>query len=485
MRRTFVLVLGNHRGSFLEADRVFSRLGLDIVRASYNKVIDIHTFFVEVVGTPEQMEAAETGLRKLGVLPDQQRVGTVFLLELRVENAPGALEPILELVDRHGLNITYFNAKVLSPGEQVVRLGTHAHGIERLDGFLADVRRVCPAEILDYDRNEHVIDTNLFYLTFVRGISELMGLTSQQEEEILVNANRIVQNLEHTNNDPFRPFTYIERFARDIHAYQGAAYAANARVTRFATPRGVHGLLVEPPAGSDTWVLECTDRLLILDSGFSCYRKELLDVLGKEYPDWDQRRRELFLTHGDVDHVGCCDLASRVYVIDRVLEHFLLQLHGEPDWRMQIPAHMPYVSIGDVLSGYKAPSLDGFVSLGRRPDGSTEPIARCVSPQGGPATLDVEPFHFEVWEGAGGHVLGETVLIDRAQRICVSGDVLVNVHGETRPQARFNSLAPFLMTSVDSNPALAGEERAYLRRILGSGHWQVLGGHGALMEYDL
>ena len=485
MRRTFVLVLGNHRGSFLEADRVFSRLGLDIVRASYNKVIDIHTFFVEVVGTPEQMEAAETGLRKLGVLPDQQRVGTVFLLELRVENAPGALEPILELVDRHGLNITYFNAKVLSPGEQVVRLGTHAHGIERLDGFLADVRRVCPAEILDYDRNEHVIDTNLFYLTFVRGISELMGLTSQQEEEILVNANRIVQNLEHTNNDPFRPFTYIERFARDIHAYHGAGYAANARITRFATHGGVRGLLVEPPVGSDTWVLECTDCLLMVDSGFSCYRRELLDVLHEAYPDWDQRHRELFLTHGDVDHVGCCDLASRVYVIDRVLEHFLLQLHGEPDWRMQISTHMPYVSIGNALSRYEIPSLDDFVSLGRRPDDSTEPVARCTSPQGGPAMLDIEPFHFEVWEGAGGHVLGETVLVDREQRLCVSGDVWINVHGETKPQTRFNSLAPFLMTSVDSDPALAREERAYLRKILGPGHWQVLGGHGALMEYDL
>ena len=49
MRRSFVLVLGNHKGSFHEAYRVFAREGLDVVRASYNKVIDVHTFFVEVV----------------------------------------------------------------------------------------------------------------------------------------------------------------------------------------------------------------------------------------------------------------------------------------------------------------------------------------------------------------------------------------------------------------------------------------------------
>ena len=41
------------------------------------------------------------------------------------------------------------------------------------------------------------------------------------------------------------------------------------------------------------------------------------------------------------------------------------------------------------------------------------------------------------------------------------------------------------MTSVDSRPALAREERAQLREILGPGHWQVLGGHGAVIEVDL
>ena len=46
MRRSFVLVLGNHKGSFLEAYRVFAREGLDVVRASYNKVIDVHTSLV-------------------------------------------------------------------------------------------------------------------------------------------------------------------------------------------------------------------------------------------------------------------------------------------------------------------------------------------------------------------------------------------------------------------------------------------------------
>ena len=70
MRRSFVLVLGNHKGSFLKAYRVFAREGLDVVRASYNKVIDVHTFFVEVEGTPEQMAASAT---LIGALADSGR----------------------------------------------------------------------------------------------------------------------------------------------------------------------------------------------------------------------------------------------------------------------------------------------------------------------------------------------------------------------------------------------------------------------------
>lgn len=78
---------------------------------------------------------------------------------------------------------------------------------------------------------------------------------------------------------------------------------------------------------------------------------------------------------------------------------------------------------------------------------------------------------------------GDTVLIDRAQRVCVSGDIFINVHGETKQQHAFNMLASYLMTSVDSVPDLERKERKYLFTLLGPGRWQMLGGHGALLEY--
>ena len=45
--------------------------------------------------------------------------------------------------------------------------------------------------------------------------------------------------------------------------------------------------------------------------------------------------------------------------------------------------------------------------------------------------------NFEVYEGKGGHLPGEIVLIDYANHIAFTGDVYINTHGLTPEQAKF------------------------------------------------
>ncbi len=99
--------------------------------------------------------------------------------------------------------------------------------------------------------------------------------------------------------------------------------------------------------------------------------------------------------------------------------------------------------------------------------------------------LDVGELHFEVWQGQGGHLPGETVLIDYAHRVAFTGDIYVNVHGMTREQAAYNRYAPVLMTSVDTDPALCAAEREAVLQRLGAGDWKFFGAHGAMREYSL
>lgn len=93
--------------------------------------------------------------------------------------------------------------------------------------------------------------------------------------------------------------------------------------------------------------------------------------------------------------------------------------------------------------------------------------------------------HFEVYEGKGGHLPGETVLIDYDNHVAFTGDIYVNIPGMTREQAEYNRFAPVLMTSVDTDPALCAAERHSIMQRLGVGDWKIFGSHGAMKEYNL
>ena len=92
---------------------------------------------------------------------------------------------------------------------------------------------------------------------------------------------------------------------------------------------------------------------------------------------------------------------------------------------------------------------------------------------------------FEIYEGAGGHLPGEIVLIDYEHGVAFTGDVYVNMKGFTKEQAEYNRCAPVLMTSVDTDPQLAARERGALMRRLGAGEWRIFGGHGQVREYGV
>ena len=99
--------------------------------------------------------------------------------------------------------------------------------------------------------------------------------------------------------------------------------------------------------------------------------------------------------------------------------------------------------------------------------------------------FDFADLHFEVYEGKGGHLPGEIVLIDYAHHIAFTGDIYINMRGMTPEQAEYNRYAPILMTSVDTNPTLCADERKAILQRLGVGEWQIFGAHGYKKDYSV
>ena len=100
-------------------------------------------------------------------------------------------------------------------------------------------------------------------------------------------------------------------------------------------------------------------------------------------------------------------------------------------------------------------------------------------------SFDFGELHFELYRGGGGHLPGESVLIDYENRVVFSGDIFINMKNMLAGQAEYNRYAPILMTSVDTDPELCARERKAIFARLGAGTWQIFGGHGGRKVYTV
>lgn len=470
MRQTFTTTMPDRVGAFLAASRCVAKIGANITRVSYHKAVDMHTLFIEADGTREQLKAVDAGLRGLGYLPEKPQSGSVMMLEFRLPDRPGAATPILEVIDRYRFNISYISSQENGGPYQYFKMGLLVEDDEAVSRFMREASQLCQVRAVHYDKSGNSLDNTVFYLNFANDVSRRAKLSEEDRRQLIINANLIMQMLDERGHPPYQTFDSIGRFAEGIRAWSGAAF--EARVSEREGAAGARVVVVEPPAGCNLTMIEKNGFVLFVDSGFACYRDELSGLLRARLPRFCMREGTALVTHADVDHCGLLNLYGEVYMSRKGFQNFEWEREGRPNYRERNPLHAPYVRISKLLSAYRPPETGRLRVVG----GSVEPLAEPLVPIG---ALDFHGLHWEALEGFGGHVAGETVWLERSERIALTGDILVNLKGFTPPQASFNRLAPFLMTSVDTDAARAAEERRALLRLLGEGEWLILGGHGA------
>ncbi len=471
MKRTFTTIMPDRIGALLTANQCFSDLGLNVTRVSYNKAVDVHMLFIEAEGPEDLLDKAQEQLGNLGYLSRDTVSGSVILLEFQLQDKPGTLQPVLEMIRRYAFNISYISSQGDGSMYQQFKMGLFVDDSRKISAFLREVSELCRVKVLDYNHSEKFLDNTVFYLNFAQEISSRAALTEEQKSALIVNANRIMQMLDAKNEAPYKTFDYIGRFAQGIHDYKGEKFVP--RLTRY-TFGAKPCLLIEPQSGSNVFVMDLGDTLFFVDCCFSCYEDELLGVLRGEFPNFDRQKKILLLTHGDVDHAGNTGWFDQVYASEAVCENFRREAQKTDGWREENTLHRPYVRISKLLSHYKVPQARRLCSLGE-PGRQDLPLA----PMG---HLRVGDMDFELYQGNGGHVNGEIVAVERRLRLVFTGDILVNLKGFIPEQAAFNRLAPYLMTSVDTVPEQAKRERGALMELLGNEKWYIFPGHGAMME---
>ena len=476
MKKTYVTSMPNHIGAFLKASKCFSQLNINITRVSYNKAVDSHTLFIDAEGTEEQLKKADIELEKIGYLQSDTNKTSIVLIEFRLSDVPGSVTSVLELINEFNFNISYISSQENGTDYQYFKMGLYVEDYDKVSEFLKEAEKLCKVRVIDYNSSEKVYDNSIFYNTYVLGLSQTMGLSEDVSRELLVHVNLAMQTLDEQGLSPYRTFDSISKFAELLGASKGSSF--NPRISTHKITDNTEITLIEPPCGSNTIIIKSNDKILFVDSGYACYSDEMIRIFKKIVPDFENMEKTILVTHADVDHCGLLPMFDKIIASSKTANCLQREYEGKNGYREENPLHRPYINICKILTSYKAVNPEKITAMWNDVENPSEPLTQI-------GFFDFEELHFEVYEGKGGHLPGEIVLIDYSKHIAITGDVYINMHGLTAEQAEYNQYAPILMTSVDTDSKMCLEERKAIMQRLGVGQWQIFGAHGFKKDYSV
>ena len=470
MRKTYMTRVQDRAGSFLEAARVISARGGNIVRTSYNRSVDSRTMFLDVqADDPAVFDAITSDMEGLGYLSGNTD-DRVILISLTLRDVPGSVIPVLEILKRHGVNISYMNAQDNGTPYQHFKMGIYVEDPAVTKRVLDDIAAVCEVTILDYEITDKVLDSTVFYITFANEMRHLLSLNDAQTNEFILNSNRVMQLLDDRNELPFKTFDYVRRFATEVQTHMGSGFRPEYFVRAIGNGLRLH--LLEPPCGSSIHVLESDDELMFVDGGFSCFAEQTFGFLSEKMDL--SKRKVLVLTHSDIDHTGIAPYFDRILCSSTTMDCFTSEEEGGHPFRERNPKHAPYYRLSRIIAGHVPPESRFVEPLGRRSEEDADMVYGRIN------GFDACGVHFDAYEGNGGHVWGDTVYACPELGLAFTGDDLVNIKDISKEQYEFNMLAPYLMQSVNMDSQKARECRRTVSEMFRG--YLICPGHGEWMR---
>jgi glyoxylase-like metal-dependent hydrolase (beta-lactamase superfamily II)/predicted amino acid-binding ACT domain protein len=443
-KKTYVTSMPDKTGAFLLASRIISNHHGNITRVSYNKAIDLHTLFIDVEADDAGLAEIANELQSIGYLPQSIAETRVIVVDIKIPDQPGAVLPVLKVLARYDINISYLNSSSNNTPYQHFKMGLLIENPTLISMLLQDISEIYQIDVVDYDDSQKILDNTIFYIRLANEMQKRLGLSTEKTMEFISESNRILQVLQENGENPTKVFDYIRRFAYFINQHRGSNFKADLQKVQINETVTLYN--IKPPCGSNTYILATTDELVMIDTGYAIYANEMFAIFYQLFPDWDQLRKRVYITHADVDHCGLLSKLNDVKIglNQKSADSLYRQSIGIPDNRETYDCSFGYSKLSRIISGYIPPSREQFTIIDHNTPKEHHDLIHI-------GDFPVADLNFEVWEGCGGHLEGEMVFICQTSGIVFTGDLLVNIRGFSPEQAEFNSLAPYLMTSVNVN----------------------------------
>ena len=467
-------------GALHRAAEIVKSYSGNINRIQYDRRIDPATVFFEVTATPATYLQMKEDLHAIGYL--QETLPTIGFLKFSVylPHKPGSLFELLTYITGAGANIAYidFDDRRCDPGRVTISLNVEETAI--VESLLDRLKSRYRLDIIEYDTTGEKLDDTVFYVRFAQAVRGLIGTAEDGFLlSFLQDVNHIVQELNSLGQDPKEVFESILLTGRTLRDTTGDRFYAD--VQRIRLSDAVELFCFQMPGGGNIFLLCAPDETVMIDTGYGIYHEDVVRMFQHYGLPNQQMIGRVYITHADADHCGGGGFfGAKAYTHAGSLA-IIRQANRAYGSRSESSIlEEVYTTVINLFSRFtppENPELFPAAKIGMR---SIFPVL---------ARVKVHDLEFEGLESLGGHLHGQVYLFCPGHGIVFTADTLINFGSLDEDRKRYNSLADFLVTSVNVDSECARRERKALLELIrgldeelapGGRRCLVACGHGAV-----
>jgi glyoxylase-like metal-dependent hydrolase (beta-lactamase superfamily II)/ACT domain-containing protein len=467
IKRTFTTRTPDRPGAFMRACKVIMDQGGNITRVSYKR--GGLNLFIEVEGTRPCLLSIEKGLSEISYVDAEVKVPTVLVIEVKIPNTPGMLFPVLEIIDKYEVNISYLNSREENRGFQNFKIGMEVSDPTVSKRILDEISDIYLLNVVSYNGSYDVLDTTVGYIRLANTIQRLFSLGDDRVKEFVSECRGVTDLLVQRGQDPAVVFDKVHQLAEFIAYHRDLNF--KPRITTHQLTEETTLTVIEPPCGSNTYVLRNDDSLLFVDSGMGIFSDEMITELRETFPSFFSMEKTILVTHADADHCGLLSVieGSKIKVNKKTADR-LGSMSGPITDISALDAYSYcYGRLSRIITDYSAPEESSIEIIGDAPKEHTE-----FSEMGKIVFGDITLRPFEVPTNIS-H--GGMVYVCDSPKMVFTGDLFVNKKDLIPEREGFEEIAPFLPKDNDINIDGCSKIKALIESI-GKEGTTICGGYG-------
>ena len=482
---SFIARMPDESGALHKAAEIIRKYTGNINRIQFDRRIDPGTVFFEVTAEEREYAQITAELASIGYL--QTSIKALYFLKFYVfipHHRPGTLLEFLEITTSAGANIAFidFDDKGRHPDRLTVSLNIDQSTV--VENLLDQLKSRYRLEILEYDTTGKHLDDTVFYVRYAQAVRELIGESGDEFLlSFLADTNHIAQELNDRGCDTRQVFESVLSSGRTMQQTTGSGFYAD--IQRVDLGRGRTIACYQMPCGGNIFVIITPEEKVMVDTGYGIYHRDVMEMLSREGIGNEQGISRIIVSHADADHCGASGLfAAPALMHEGTLAIIEKNNRGFGSRSEDSVLEEFYTKMINLFSHFSTP---GSIRCFGKNSGRVRGVFPVID------TIRIGDLELEVLEGLGGHIFGQVFLYSRSEGLLFAADSLINFSSLTRERAEYNSLAAFLVTSVNVDSDRAREERKGLIALAkktddalrDSGkRCLVFGGHGAVSVLD-